>query len=442
MLGGNFEIRIFHLIGHQPYGIRVGEARGYLNEFGGVHVYDSGFHLPYYGDKRNDWLEIELTHSHRISKSKLLPEEDQVPGGMTYLPTLSRMLGVVNVDTSQESNLHILITRDRLQETQAFKNLHDIVRRALDFYAMEEMRRKTTKKLEMAEIEKPKFRRVEDILFEYKPKISEEVYEGLHEDLKEVTTEFETGAEIMVKQVGIMGPLATAGISSLAYQHETRRQFHTIEDIILKLREIEDQIENEELRETLGELREDLSLWLERTRMTNALFSYFGDSENIQIKKRFLGKKIIEEVKEQVEFLVRGIPIDSSRLDDNLLLPEASLVEWSSIFQNIFINAYNALLDSEKKLIEVSSRIEGRDLEILVQDTGCGVELEDSKTLFEPFVRKMKISPERRALGYGGTGLGLTIVRLIANNIGCDVSFVEPEEGFSTAFSIKWREVK
>ena len=121
-------------------------------------------------------------------------------------------------------------------------------------------------------------------------------------------------------------------------------------------------------------------------------------------------------------------------------MPKASLIEWSAIFQNVFINAFNALVDSEVKLIKVISKKDGRNNEILVQDTGSGVDLKNSDELFKPFVRKMLISPERRALGYGGMGLGLTIVKLVANNIGCEVGFVEPEQGFSTAFCLKWRE--
>ena len=138
--------------------------------------------------------------------------------------------------------------------------------------------------------------------------------------------------------------------------------------------------------------------------------------------------------------MMRGIPINTSGVNDQLLLPKASLVEWGAIFQNVFINAFNAMLDSDRKLIEVSSRIGGRNFEILVQDTGCGVDLKEAESLFEPFVRKVKISPERQALGYGGMGLGLTIVRMIAHNVLCEVSFVEPQKGFSTAFSLRWRE--
>jgi signal transduction histidine kinase len=41
-------------------------------------------------------------------------------------------------------------------------------------------------------------------------------------------------------------------------------------------------------------------------------------------------------------------------------------------------------------------------------------------------------------MGYGGMGLGLTIVRMLAANLGCKVAFVDPEPGFKTAFRLSW----
>lgn len=439
---GNFEIRIFNLKYRQPYGITVQEARGYLNEYGGVHVYDAGFHLPYYGDPRNDWLKIEFDSAHRLSMSKLLSENLQVPEAMMLLPTLSRIFGVVNVDTAEERDLEILITRDRFRESTAFTNLRDMVRWALDFYATREKLRNIEQEELLREVEIPKTLRVREVLDKYRSDIPQDTYEHLRKDIEEVTNEIETEAEIAAKRVGLMGSLATAGISALAYQHETKSQFHTIEEIIEEMGELAARAKDEKLSEALTKLKESLSLWVERARATNALFSLFSDPENMQTRKRFLARKVVDEIREQVKPLARGTQIETSRLDEDLLLPKASLAEWSSIFQNVFINAFNALLDSEEKLIDVCSRTDGIYREILIQDTGCGVDLKDAEELFKPFVRKMKISPERRALGYGGTGLGLTIVRMIAHNIACEVSFVEPEKGFNTAFSLRWGETE
>jgi len=85
----DFEIRIYHLQYRQPHGIKVNEARKYFNNYGGVHVYDAGFHLPYHGNPQNDWLEVEFAHSHRLSLSKFLPEKYRVDQGLQFLPTLS-----------------------------------------------------------------------------------------------------------------------------------------------------------------------------------------------------------------------------------------------------------------------------------------------------------------------------------------------------------------
>ena len=439
---GGFEIRIYHLRYRQPHGITVEDARAYFNEYGGVHVYDAGFHLPYYGDPRNDWLKIEFDHSHRLSMSKLLPEELQVSEAMTFLPTLSRIFGVVNVDTSKEPDLEILITRDKFRESMAFYNLGDMVRWALDFYATKEKLRRTEQKELEREIEKPKIRKIEEVLEKYRSDIPQDTFENLQDDVEEVAKEIETEAEVAARRVSLMGSLATAGISALAYQHETKSQFLTMDEIIDEMDKLAGRVQDYTVREALTGLKESLSLWIERARATNALFSYYADPENITTRRRFPARKVVDEIREHVKPLARGVIIQTKKLDEKMMLPEASLAEWGSIFQNVFINAFNALLDSEEKLIEVSSRTDDRFCEILVQDTGCGVDLKDAEELFKPFVRRIKISPERQALGYGGTGLGLTIVRMIAHNIGCEVSFVEPEKGFSTAFSLRWRESK
>jgi len=447
-----FEIRVLHLEYRQPFGIKVGEARRYLNEFGGVRVYDAGFHLPYYGDPKNDWLRVEIDHSHRLSRSKLLPEELQVQSGLEYLPTLSRLLGVVQVNTSREFEaakrarenledcLKIAVTRDRLVDNLSFENLRDLVRYAMDFYAMREARRGWDRRAAIRPTEpiREKFVRVDQVLERHRGEIPQPVYESLRTQVQEAVTASETEVELRARQAGILGALATAGISTLAYEHEVNKQFRLLENVVKRLDAI--QVPDPATQALLSELGKSLTEWLSRARATRALFSPLLDEESRSTKARFKARALVKDVKAQMRILTRGIPIDMSGIDDTLRLPEARFAEWSSVFQNVFLNAVNAMLDSETKRIFVSSRVRDRKREILVQDTGCGVDLATADELFEPFVRKLNLSPERRALGYGGSGLGLTIVRMIADNLGCGVAFVKPDEGFSTAFQISWSE--
>ena len=437
-----FEIRIYNLRGKQKFKIKVDEARQYFRKHGGVHVYDGGFRLPYYGLPTSDWLGLEYDHSHRKNMSGYFPKQIQVPLALHNLPTLGRVFGVVKVDTSQEPNLKIMITRDRLTETTAYEDLRSIVRYAIDWYANETTKRKIEEKKRQTSTEPTslKFELVEEVLEHYEPEIPKDVYQDIYKKVQEATVAAKNNQELVLEQMGVLAPLATAGISALSFQHELQKQFAFIEDTIYKMKDL--QAKDTELQKNLNLLSADLSSWLKRAKATNLLFDYIADIENTQLRHNLRARVVIEEIANQTSFLARGTETDYSQIDRNLRLPKASFAEWGAIFQNVFINAFTAMLDSPKRLLHISSRSQDKNHRILIQDTGYGINLINAEKFFEPFERESKISPERKALGYGGTGLGLTIVQLLANNIGCRVRFVKPEKGFKTAFSIQWREDK
>ena len=297
-----------------------------------------------------------------------------------------------------------------------------------------------------------KFERVEQVLEQYELEIPPNIYQEIYEKVQEATITAKTNQELVLGQIGLLAPLATAGISALSYQHELKKQFTYIEDAIDRIKDVQilvssppdssNKARNLEFQQNLNSLSADLSSWLERAKATNSLFDYIADAENTKLRHRFRAMSVIKDIAAQTGFLARGIDIDYSQLDDQLYLPEASFAEWGAIFQNVFTNAFNAMLDSSRRLLHISSRSHEKSREILIQDTGQGIDLQQADKFFEPFERASKISTERQALGYGGTGLGLTIVRLLTDNIGCRVQFIVPQDGFNTAFSIRWRETK
>jgi signal transduction histidine kinase len=443
-----FEIRIYHLKHRQAHGIKVGEARNYLNEFGGVHVYDGGFHLPYYGPD-TDWLRIEIDHSHRLSASQLLPEGLQVAGGMTFLPTQSRILGVVHVSTARErasretgdeDYLKIQVTRDRLVDNRSFESLRKAVRWALDFYAMQEAKRSIAAAEASRPVEAPQegVAHIEKALTLFRNEIPERAYKRLEAEIQQAARAVDAEERLGRARVGLLGALATAGISAVAYQHEVYKQFNLLRDIVHALKAID--VPNQPVRARLAEAVDRLEEWLDRARHTRALFSPLMEEENRSKRERLSARFVVEQVAEQTRVLLRGIKVETSKIEGGIRLPPGTFAEWSAIFQNVILNAANALLDAKEKRISVSSRSQGLNRELLVQDTGSGVDLAEAEELFEPFVRKLKVSQARRALGLGGTGLGLTIVKMLAEVLGCRVAFVKPTDGFKTAFQVSWRE--
>jgi hypothetical protein len=71
-----------------------------------------------------------------------------------------------------------------------------------------------------------------------------------------------------------------------------------------------------------------------------------------------------------------------------------------------------------------------------VTDSGAGIGPEDLDRLFQPF-SQVDASSTRR---FGGTGLGLTICRRMANIMGGDISVVSTRGVGSTfTFDVEWR---
>ena len=121
-------------------------------------------------------------------------------------------------------------------------------------------------------------------------------------------------------------------------------------------------------------------------------------------------------------------------------LPKGRYAEWSAIFQNIFVNSFNAMKRSRVKRIDVSGTIHPNGSWILVQDTGVGVDLERAERLFDPFVRDLELDSEYGSPLLGGGGLGLTIVRMTADDLNCDVEFIQPDTNHAAAIRVVWKE--
>lgn len=437
---GRFEIRIYELKYRQPRGISVHDARDYLRNFGGVHIYDAGFRLPFYGEKDNDWLLLSYDMARRTSLSELLPRELQVPEGMQLLPQWSQVIGAVWISTSEEPHLDITITRDRLVEGMAFEQLRRVVRRAVHGYAMEKARRRIREAFATAEVEEPSLviAQIGRILNSYSAEIPAKVRDRLVRQIARALDEAKELEAQTARQIAALSSLATAGLSALAYQHELNRQLAAIKPISAELEAVASR--SPALRKTLLTLRDQLEDWAARARDIGRIFAHLREPEHVENLKRYKAQAVADDVRGQVSAIARSAKIETDGVDSRLRLPKATYAEWVSVFQNVIFNAINAMQDSRKRVIDISSVSEGRNQRILVQDTGVGVNLSDAERLFLPFVRKVKISDERRELGFGGTGLGLTITRMICERRGCKVYFDKPRKPFSTNLVIAWRE--
>jgi signal transduction histidine kinase len=443
-----FEILVFDFRRRQKHGIRVGAAREYLSEHGGVHIYDRSFHLPYYGPSE-DWLGIEADHAHRLKRSKLLPKEMHVERALNDLPTTTRIFGTVKIDTARErqlavaagavtaETLAIQISRDRLVDNRAFEALRSVVRWALDYYAFRTRQRNAKRELAEGGTERltePVARALE-IIDDHEDELPSKLYVRLRSTVESLTTVAEQKERSLEARTNLLAVLASAGISALALDHEMNRQLAALE--------IAAKAFASAGRQDARHFADRVLATVNHIRNLRGSFGYVASAPNRERVRRLKARAVLEDVVENSLVFLRGVDIEHDDLAPDLRLPAGTYAEWFALFQNLLTNAVNAMLDAdEKRLVVRSARRRGWEV-VDVLDTGVGVDVETSEELFEPFERRLEISADRRELVVGGTGLGLTIVRTIAETRGFRVRFVDPPadaRDFNTCVEIAWKE--
>src|SRR5262249_5072528 len=157
----------------------------------------------------------------------------------------------------------------------------------------------------------------------------------------------------LLSHVGLLGALATAGISTLAYEHEVSRQLSILEGLARQMRAFDTK--DKRTRDFLTKMAAETSEWLGRARPTRALCSSPTNEENRETRGRLRARPLLEDICIQVLPLLHGVAIDVSGVHEDLRLPDGKYPEWSALFQNVFFNAANATLDAPEKAISVMS---------------------------------------------------------------------------------------
>ena len=94
----------------------------------------------------------------------------------------------------------------------------------------------------------------------------------------------------------------------------------------------------------------------------------------------------------------------------------------------LIVSASLSACNSYEK-VSLNNKDDGDLIVFSVKDTGCGITTQQTEKLFNPFVQA-DISTTRK---YGGTGLGLTLVRRYTEMLGGTIT-VESTPGEGTTF--------
>jgi signal transduction histidine kinase len=111
-------------------------------------------------------------------------------------------------------------------------------------------------------------------------------------------------------------------------------------------------------------------------------------------------------------------------LDDKVPVVRADPHQLQQVLLNLMLNAGQALRESGGS-VQVSTHAVGRWVELVVRDTGPGIQPEDFPRIFLPFFSRS-----------GGTGLGLPLARQIVHAHGGTID-VESQPGTGASFTVR-----
>ena len=450
-----YVILVFKTEGRQSSGLSVGEMRDYLRKYGNVSVYDAGFRLPYYGSQElngHDWLNVGVDQGRRLIASELLPKRLRIPGRyLLDLPNPGRIFGAVDVDTNYErrvavqradggDRLQIQPGRDRLASNESFEQLYHLVRFGLDFYA-NRYRAVADDLVQKQHAKQPPGKvlgRALSTLERYKGEIPPTAYRDVRRGVAAVRKAVETESKAVDSRAALLAPLATAGMAALAMNHELANQSVLLEDLVDLLHGLVESDPSPKAKQALESLKDYRS----RFDAYRSLFSPLADPEERKVIQRLAVEPVVSQVVRALRPRLSGVTFDFEGIPEGLLFPVGAFAEWSAILQNVLFNAWNAILEAERRVVRFDgSAPTARRQYLRISDTGVGlgVPVKEAEIFFEAFERRALISPANRSIAIGGQGFGLAIVRMIAHSREAEVAFVKPSRGFSTTIQLSWK---
>jgi len=171
--------------------------------------------------------------------------------------------------------------------------------------------------------------------------------------------------------------------------------------------------------------------------IVNSLLDKSRD-ESIEYKREI---DLNELIKREVEFLKADsklkhtIRIDLD-LDPSLTKIFGIYTDFSQVTANLIKNAVDAMINSPKKELGISTKHDSENIYILVKDTGEGVSPANLKRIFDPFFTTKACKDKKKNEGTGGTGLGLYASKLLLKSYHADISVKNLDTGSLFTISI------
>lgn len=420
----------------------------------GVAVIDHGFRVKPFGFPEDDWLKLDMDGAHNrrewrsqiaIAHLPIRPKERNDPAlnPTLNLPSNHQLVGAVYVESRPASlarnDLDLVPSMDRegFLNNEAFQQLTDVVRGAIEFLAVQDKERILDEKERAAKEEIKSMRadlraaiqhieRSDTLSREDKTRITSH-YASLANRVEEVE-EYSQDAR---KKLEIMSSL---GVVAGFMTHEAGQASAALERASEALTK---------LSRRYPQLRDDAKLVQESAAAMSDLLDYtrsFIEATHTAQPRPFNASAQIKRVTAKFGNFARQRGIEVSvEVDERLQAPAMLVTVYSGVLLNLYTNALKAILalkhGADSARIVFRARDEGPWHTVEVLDTGIGIPPELKSRVWDPLFTTT--SQLQSPLG-SGMGLGLTMVKELVTGIGGKVDIIEAPEGFTTCLRVRF----
>jgi signal transduction histidine kinase len=411
-------------------GVGLTVAREMAREFAGIRLYRDGLRVMPYGERDNDWLGLDQLQGSRS-------------GTLVPIANLN-WFGQIAISRDLNGDLRDTASREGLVETRAFTELRAVAREAL-IWAAVQVGAARQKKISTTD-DRPKASRrtvlaaaraeFERTLRDQLPTdITDKVLPLLDIALAHVTDE--AGAsdrsetrriEGLLEELELLRVLASLGTSIAVFSHEVRSAVNASAAALSAVAAGDDGAEERlsQAQEAVHELQD----------LTGYIDAYVSASQRREREPQPL-TAVIRDFKERLsDNLARHVTFETKVQPVALRTAPMARSELEAILINLLTNAVKAM-DAEghrTRRVSIVAAADDGEVRLRFQDTGGGVDPKIRDKMFEPFVTDTR-SPVSE-LGTG-TGLGLKIVKDIAEDNGGSVRVADPDNNYATCIEVR-----
>lgn len=450
-----------------------------LDAHSGIRLYLDDFRVYPYGDPGDDWLNIDRDVSRRhggISNEhvKAIAEEMKLNTSRAMLnhPRNGNLIGAIHISRLESNPFSIKMDREGLVENTAFQMLRRVIRDALEwltiqyeaFRLVEKRKQKERTEAEFDQIlntedSGDKNTKVQTALdFLTKAAKSEIDSPTTRTESKQLSSKaamssavaVSTAAELVKQkleeseaELAILRSVAATGPLMFVFAHEIKGITGYLSSNATFLDSIANRITDKTISNEINKASEHLRETKSRFDQLNRFFNVFSNTQKIEVKKIAV-KKAFENIANGFDFILSTyhIDIDLSQISSVSQSPRMSEAEFYTIAVNLISNAVKASIAGNGKKICVQSEKNSGTFTLRVSDQGVGLSPQFWEKVFEPLVvdpeekiytsLKVKLRDEELLSLGKGSGLGLQIVRSIAEKKGGAVQFVKAKSPWKT----------